>query len=238
MAQAIKMSLEQVMAELEAMGTAQNRKTYARHGAGDNLFGVSFANLGVLKKKIKKDHELALALWDTGNMDARCLATMIADPESFSSTQANAWVRGNANPGISGLVAAVAARTSWAPQARKAWIEAKGEFVQQAGWSMVSAAMRDAPDTISDEDGKALLERIEANIHQAPNRARESMNGALIALACAKPVLTELAIAASKRIGKVVVDHGDTSCKTPDAIPYIEKTLARQRARERGKSRA
>jgi len=30
-------------------------------------------------------------------------------------------------------------------------------------------------------------------------------------------------------IGKVEVDHGETSCKTPDAVPYIEKALARKK---------
>ena len=48
--------------ELETLGTAQNRKIYRRHGAGGNLFGVSFANLNALKKGLKTDHALALAL--------------------------------------------------------------------------------------------------------------------------------------------------------------------------------
>ncbi len=43
------MTAEQVLAELESMGTAQNRKVYARHGVGREMYGVSYANQGKLK---------------------------------------------------------------------------------------------------------------------------------------------------------------------------------------------
>ena len=56
------MTVAETMLEREALGTAQNRKIYRRHGAGGNLFGVSFANLNALKKGLKTDHALALAL--------------------------------------------------------------------------------------------------------------------------------------------------------------------------------
>jgi hypothetical protein len=32
----------------------------------------------------------------------------------------------------------------------------------------------------------------------------------------------------AKKIGKVEVDHGETNCKTPDAVTYIEKALHRR----------
>ena len=48
------MNFDEVIQTLEEMGTAQNRKIYARHGVGETMFGVSFANLNTLKKQIKK----------------------------------------------------------------------------------------------------------------------------------------------------------------------------------------
>ena len=56
------MNYDQAMKELEAAGTAQNRKVYARHGIGENMFGVSFATLEKLRKQIKVNHELAAQL--------------------------------------------------------------------------------------------------------------------------------------------------------------------------------
>lgn len=40
------------------------------------------------------------------------------------------------------------------------------------------------------------------------------------------PKLEKIAIAAAVRIGPVEVDHGETACKAPEAVSYIEKTVA------------
>ena len=86
-----RMTLEETMTTLRQAGKEQTRKTYRRHGAGENLFGVSFADYGKLQKKIKRDHELARQLWATGNEDARALALMIADPAQATEKELNAW---------------------------------------------------------------------------------------------------------------------------------------------------
>ena len=54
------------------------------------------------------------------------------------------------------------------------------------------------------------------------------MNSALIAIGIRNEDLERKAIEMAREIGKVQVDHGATSCKTPDAEPYIKK--ARERA--------
>ena len=77
-----------VMADLEAAGTAQNRKVYARHGAAEPMFGVSYAELGRIAKRIKTDHALARQLWDSGNHDARVLALRVADPAALDKALA------------------------------------------------------------------------------------------------------------------------------------------------------
>src|ERR1700752_3121875 len=87
------MTFTEAMAELQSLGTEQNRKIYQRHGSGPNLFGVSFANFGKLKKKLKVDHALALELWASGNFDARTLALMIADPSKVTGKLAEEWVK-------------------------------------------------------------------------------------------------------------------------------------------------
>src|SRR5436853_2601745 len=74
------MSLTDVMRALEKAGAEKTRKTYVRHGATGPMFGVAFGTLGALQKRIRVDHQLALELWETGNVDARNLAMKIADP--------------------------------------------------------------------------------------------------------------------------------------------------------------
>lgn len=66
----IAMSLAQIMAQLEAWGNGKRREINARNGAGMNQFGVGKVQLRDLAKKLKKNHGLAMQLWDTGNTDA------------------------------------------------------------------------------------------------------------------------------------------------------------------------
>jgi hypothetical protein len=63
--------------------------------------------------------------------------------------------------------------------------------------------------------------------HDGRRAGRHAMNGVLIAVGTFRPELAPEAIAAAESIGTVEVDHGETGCKTPAAVPYIERALAR-----------
>ncbi len=122
------------MRRLEAAGTEQNRKVYPRHGVKPPMFGVPYSELAKLRKEIKVDHALAVALWATGNHDARVLATKIADPASLTNTQADAWIRACDNYVLMEAVGELVARSPIAPSRAKVWRDRKGEWVASAGW--------------------------------------------------------------------------------------------------------
>ncbi len=88
-----RMTLSQTMTALEKAGSAQTRKTWARHGVEEPMYGVSFAALKTLRKRIDVDHELALELWETGNFDARNLAVKIVDPALMSPRDLDRWAK-------------------------------------------------------------------------------------------------------------------------------------------------
>lgn len=235
------MTFEEVMQTLESLGTAQARKTYARHGMGANTFGTSFAVIRKLAKQIKQDHALALQLWATGCFEPRVVATMIADPAQVTREEAIAMVDEMFTHALTDeLVGNLLSKTPFAADLALAWVDSPKEQVGRAGWDLVVLLARGggcaacsparggkgaAPT--ADVDFAALLTKLEAAIHQAPNRKREAMNNALIAIGIYIPELTEAAKAAARRIGPVEIDHGDTACKTPEAVAYIEKALAR-----------
>lgn len=223
------MNVSEAMKALAAAGAEQTAKTYRTHGATGEVFGVSFAELGKFKKRIKTDHALAEALWETGNVDARILATMVADPTRITSTLADRWVK---NLDYYMLVDYVAGVVSKAPCARdrmSAWMDSPEEYLRQAGYSMLAVMLRDGAGDFTAAELSEVLLRIEREIHSSANRARYAMNNAVIAIGVYRPALTESALAAAGRIGTVEVDHGETSCKTPDAAPYIRKTLERKK---------
>jgi 3-methyladenine DNA glycosylase AlkD len=225
-------TLTEAMAELERLGTEQSRKIYRRHGAGDDQFGVSFSNLRALAKRIRLDHELAEQLWATGNADARCLATMIVDPERMSAGDLDLWLEGLDYYLLVDLLAGVAARTEHARAKAAEWTALPGDYAGQAGWDLVGL-LAASDKELTDAYFEDKLQVIEARIRTAPNRTRHAMNGALIGIGGRNARLRRQAVAAAKRIGKVEVDHGETGCKTPAAAPYIEKIWARKTGSKR-----
>lgn len=221
------MTIDEVMTELEKMGTAQNRKIYKRHGSHEPLFGVSFANLKILKKKIKVNHPLAEQLWATGNMDAQTLATMVADPKQMTEEAIEEWVKDTKYYCLVDLFAGnIAAKSAFAHSLLEKWTKSDDEWIGRAGWHVLAQlAMND--ETLTDDDFSPYLETIEKDIHNRENRTREAMNMALIAVGSRNGALEPKAIKIAGIIGKVEVDHGETSCKTPDAAAYIKRTRAR-----------
>ena len=225
------MTFDETMAELEALGTAQNRKVYTRHGAKKPMFGVSYANLGKLKKKIKTAHALALQLWDTGNHDARVLAMMIADPQLANPPMLEGWARVLDNYIHTDAFSGYVGKTSYAEDMMRTWVEADAEFVEAAGWNLLGASAMYAK-RLPDDLFRPFIERIERDIHGAKNRVRYAMNNALIAIGTRSDPLEEETFEAAERIGVVEVDHGETGCMTPDAAPYIRKARAHRRKKD------
>lgn len=222
------MDCRAALKELESLGTAQNRKVYGRHGVRGPMFGVSYKNLGALTKKLKTNHSLALELWNSGNHDARVLATMVADPTRLDGATAERWVSNLDNYVLTDALAKLVGESPVARRKAEKWTKSKQEWIGAAGWNvMAHLAMNDTG--LEDAFFAELVPRIEKGIHASPNRTRHSMNMALITIGVRNPKLRKLALAAAARIGRVEVEHGQTGCKTPDAAAYIAKTLEHRR---------
>jgi 3-methyladenine DNA glycosylase AlkD len=216
------------MKALEDAGTAQNRKVYGRHGVQGAMFGVSYAVQRALAKKIKVDHALAVSLWDSGNHDARILATMIADPAASGRRLLDAWAKELDSYVITDALSALAARSPDALELATRWIASKKEWVSSAGWNVVAGLA-----VSGGSGGDVVFERwlpvIEAGIRDAPNRTRHAMNNALIAIGIRSAALEAKAVRVATAIGTVEVDHGETGCRTPEAVSYIRKARARKK---------
>ncbi len=223
------MNLDETLAALEAVGTAQNRKVYGRHGVSGPLYGVSYAHLGKLAKRIGTDHDLAVGLWSSGNHDARVLATRIADPSKIAARTVDGWLRDCDCYPLTTAFAELVAKTRFARARADRWMRARGEWPSAAGWSVFLRLAED-PDAYSDAELAAQIDRIAAEIHGAPNRARYNMNIALVQIGLRSKALERQAIRAARRIGRVEVDHGATGCKTHDAEAFLRKTVAHRRA--------
>ncbi|MFA9388200.1 MAG: DNA alkylation repair protein [Prolixibacteraceae bacterium] len=219
------MNLAEVMAFLKEKGSEQNKKVLKRHGAKEPFFGVKVSDLKVLQKKIKKDHQLALMLYQTGNSDAMYLAALLADPSKLTPDVLDNWAKQAYWYMLSDYtVAWISAESKYGIMMAKKWILSDKEFVASAGWSTYSSVLAITPNSELDlSEIKELLEYVIDHINEAPNRVRYSMNSFVIAAGVYIPSLTEACKVYGDLLGKVKVDMGGTSCKVPQIRAYIEK---------------
>jgi 3-methyladenine DNA glycosylase AlkD len=223
------MNAQEILASFEKLGKPQTAAIYKRHGAGDNVFGVLTSEIAKLQKKIKVDHALALELWKTGNAEARVLALQVADPEKLSRADADDWLKDGPVRFVGCYLSGLLGRSPIGEETMRAWMKSPDELTREMGYGILGACLKNDPGSVSDADAEEILATIEKEIHRSPNWARYAMNGALISIGIFKPALRQKAIEAAQRIGKVEVDHGETNCKTPDAVPYIAKASQRKR---------
>jgi 3-methyladenine DNA glycosylase AlkD len=225
------MTSDQAVAALRKAGKAGTARVYRRHGAQGEVLGVSSAAINALVKKIGVDHALAGQLWKTGIHEARVVATKVADPERVTATDLDRWLAEVSDYILADGVAGLAARAPGGLTAARGWIGAKSEWISATGWSVLGVAAADG--RIGEREATRLIGKIQKGIARAPNRTRYSMNNALISIGGGMPALTDSALAAATAIGPVDVDHGETGCKTPDAVTYIPKMVAHRRKRTR-----
>ncbi len=223
------MTLEDVIKELKEMGSESTVRILKKHGAPDNMYGVKVADLKKIQKKVKKDHDLALQLYDTGNSDAMYLAGLIAEPGKMNKTQLQKWVKSASWYMISEYtVAWVTAESNYGWDLALKWIDSKNERIASSGWATLSSLVSIKSDDELDIDSlKELLNRVQTSINDAPNRVRYTMNGFVISVGSYIKSLTNAALAAGEKIGKVSVDMGGTACKVPLAFEYIDKVKAK-----------
>lgn len=232
-------SATQIMKELKKKGSAQTREIYQRQSGCDNMFGVKVADLKVIAKKIKGNQELACGLFETGNPDAMYLAGLVADGKQMTKKQLDDWAKSPASTWISEYaVPWVASESPHGRELALKWMDSKKkESVASCGWATYSSLVAITPDEDLDlTEIKGLLKRVEKEVHSAANRVRYTMNGFVIAVGAYVTPVVKQAKATAKKIGKVDVDVGGTSCKVPLALEYIQKIEKSGRAGKKRKT--
>ena len=223
------MTAKEILAELKPLGSDSYKKVMANHGLKEPFFGVKISDLKKIQKRIKKDYQLALDLYDTGNYDAMYLAGLIADDARMTKKDLQRWIaNATHNPLASSTVPWVAAGSSHGWELALEWIESKKPFTAEAGWATLRSLVSLKGDSDLDlPELKRLLERVRKSIHQAPNFVRYQMNGFVIAVGSYVKSLTSTALETAEKIGPVTVDMGNTSCQVPFAPDYIRKVQQR-----------
>ncbi len=223
------MNAQEILDELKPLGSDSYKRVIFKHGVQEPCFGVKISELQKIVKRIKVDYALALSLYDTGNYDAMYLAGLIADDAKMTKKDLTRWVSKAYCGGLcSSTVAWVAAGSPHGWEIGMEWIDSKKPLVAVAGWATLASYTAITEDNQLDLAAiKKLLQRIQKSIHSETDRVRYQMNSFLIAVGSYVKPLTEFACQVAEKIGPVTADLGDTSCKVPSAVEYIEKVRKR-----------
>lgn len=226
------MTLQEALSQLKALGDLKVRKHNTKAGASDNQFGVKMGDIRKLAGKIKTDHELALALWETRNIDAQHLATLVIDVKKLSPHDLDRMVRSIALPPSVALAQVADWLNSYVVKKhpdkeslRQKWMADPDPWAARAGWSLTAERIAKDSDGL---DLAALLDRIESEMASAAPATQWTMNFCLAGIGIHSPEHRKRAIAVGEKLGIYRDYPVSKGCTSPFAPIWINEMVRRQ----------
>ena len=227
----LHMDFDAVMEELEGLGKERTKKMYISNGAKEPVFGVATGAMKPMAKKIKTNQVLAEELYATENYDAMYFAGIIADPKAMTRADYDRWIEDAYFYMLSDYVVAVTlSESDIAEEVADAWIDTGEELKMSAGWSCYCWLLGSRKDEAF-ETGKisGMLDKVEAEIHSAPERTKASMNNFIYTVATSFLPLHEKAVETAGRVGNIEIRRENKKPAILDAYGNIQKQVEKDR---------
>lgn len=220
------MTVKEILAQLKSLGDDARRKHNTKAGAPDNQFGVKLGDIRAIAKKIKTDHQLAIKLWDTGNVEAQLLATLIIKSTSLSADELDAMTRSTTCAQVADwLNAYVVAKHPEKDSLREKWMKEKDRWSARAGWNLTASRVNKGADGL---DLAALLDRIENEMPNAMPEVQWTMNNTLAAIGIHHSKHRKRAIAIGEKIGLYRDWPVSKGCTPPYVPVWVDAMVKRQ----------
>ena len=218
-------TVAEVMAGLADLEDPRIREVNARHG---DDHGVNLGKLRAFAKRLKTQQELACGLWGTGDTAARLLALLICRPKAFDRDELDVMLRQADTPKVQDwLVNYVVKKNPHAEELRVAWFADPDPVVASAGWALTTDRVAKDPEGL---DLAGLLDTIEAQMKDAPDRLQWAMNHCLAQIGIEHPAHRARAIGIGERL-EVLKDYPTPpNCTSPFAPIWITEMVKRQDA--------
>jgi 3-methyladenine DNA glycosylase AlkD len=173
-------TVSEVIDWLKKTGSPKAAAGLARYGLPtENAYGIAVGTLRAYAKRIGQDHELAMKLWKSGSLDARILASFVADSRQLTLAQMNAWCRDFDNWGTTDTACfALFDRSPLAWKVVAPWARQQGEFQKRAGFVMM-ACLSAHDKTAADAAFLKCLPMIEQGASDDRNFVKKGVSWAL-----------------------------------------------------------
>ncbi|MFF6901567.1 DNA alkylation repair protein [Streptomyces hydrogenans] len=220
-------TVDEVLAELAALEDPRAREVNQRHG---DDHGVNLARLRAIAKRLGTRHEFARELWATGDTAARLLATLVCRPKEFGRDELDAMLRGARAPKVHDwLVNHVVKKGPHAEELRLLWLADPDPVAAAAGWALTTERVAKRPDGL---DLDALLDTVEQEMKDAPDRLQWAMNHCLAQIGIEHPAHRARALAIGERL-EVLKDYPTPKgCTSPYAPVWITELVRRREGRD------
>jgi 3-methyladenine DNA glycosylase AlkD len=198
------MTATELIEALQSHANPANVAGMARFGINPtNTLGVPVVTIRKLAKAAGRNHDLAIALWDTGIHEARILATIVDVPAQVTRRQMDEWARDFDSWDICDQACMnLFCYTPHVWDMIAKWSRAKPEFVRRAGFALLASAARKAKDR-TDERLESLLPLIVEAATDDRNFVKKAVNWALRTIGKCNPRLRKSAIATAEEIRKI-----------------------------------
>jgi len=191
---------EQIVTHLKTLGSQKDREGMARFGIkADAALGISNAVLRPLGKALKRDHDRALKLWDTGIREARLLALFTDEPKKVTRAQAQAYAQEFDSWEIVDHAADLFADAGLAAELVPAFAADDREFVRRTAFAVMAWAavhLKKEPDATY----LAWLPLIEKHAADSRNFVKKAVNWALRQIGKRSPALHAPALALAEKL--------------------------------------
>lgn len=220
------MTLDEALDQLKSLGNETVRTHNLKYGAGDNQFGVKHGDIRVLAKRIKTDHELAISLWETGNLDAQLLAILLIKPKTLPAKELDRMVKTVAFEHVADwFVSYIVKKHPDKETLRQQWLAADERWAARAGWSLTAERVVKSPEGL---DLPGLLDRIESEMGNADPVVQWTMNTTLAEIGIHFSKLRKRAIATGETLGIYRDYPVSKGCTSPFAPIWIKEMVGRQ----------
>ena len=211
-----------LVARLRSLRSQRNIEGMRRFGivSAHEQLGISVTVLREIGRPHRRDHGLALELWETKVLEVMVQAAVIDDPQEITRGQMEHWVRDCDNWALTDAVAFLFDRTAFAETKARAWSKGKGEFVKRAGFALM-AGLAVHRKELPDETFRRFLPVIRREATDERNFVKKAVNWALRQIGKRNARLRRAAIAEARRIGRI--DAKAARWIARDALRELEK---------------
>ena len=176
-------------------------------------------------KRLKTQQDLAVALWATGDTAARLLALLVCRPKAFSRDELDVMLREARRPKVHDwLVNYVVKKNPHTEALRVLWFADPDPVVASAGWALTVDRVAKKPEGL---DLGGLLDIVEKDMKDAPERLQWAMNHCLAQIGIEHPEFRARAIDIGERL-EVLKDYPTPpNCTSPFAPIWIGEMVRR-----------